>query len=298
MRSEPRQRRFLNEINRTPGSTPAKPFLNSQSRRRSSASMPNRSRMIVTDCQSARQEERGRGSIGGPSHSELYSEPRRRCPIPDPGSLQADELRAIGTVELGTLIPGSVTLMKLHLPILQTNYPFNINERPAPFIPGDAVTLQMGHHSIKIMYARVEDMLTVQSAGGMKPKSNILIKEDSLIGDVKYHHVQRITCGYLTSDPKLIVARLTGDGGLAVHICFGDRALLTAFVKFLMARSPAHVELLDDGIFAYYQKESTTGTPRRSTSHSSPRPSLSQNRNADPSITPLENRRAGSVTEY
>ncbi|KAH9600072.1 hypothetical protein LSM04_000631 [Trypanosoma melophagium] len=283
MRSEQRRQNSAVELNRPTGLTQVKSFGGFQNRRRSSvASLPNRSRTVMHDCQSGHQEEHGRGSSRGTAYSDaVQAEPRRRSSIGSPGLLQSDEIRAIGAVELGMLIPGSVTLMKLHLPLPQENYPFNLHERPGPFIPGDAVSLQMGQNSVKIMYARTEDMLAVYAAAGIKQKSKLLIRDDARIGDVKYHHVQRITCGYFTADPRFLVVRLTGNAGLVAHICFSDKALCTAFIKILMSRSPAHVELLDDGIFSNCPRESVSASPRRSSILSSHRPSLSQNRNIE-----------------
>ncbi|RNF24660.1 putative mucin-associated surface protein (MASP) [Trypanosoma conorhini] len=181
-------------------------------------------------------------------------------------SLLPQEILALDSVELGFSSPGSVTLWKLLLPLERANYPFNVHERRKPFIPGDAVSVQMGQNSMKVSFARAEDV--VQPSPGRLRKASVLdIVNNGVIGEVKYPYVQRIESVVPTVDAQIFMARLSGVVGFTLQLCFAERSLCSAFVKLLVSHCHGHITVADEvGVCSSAPPFLAFETPRRSLS--------------------------------
>ncbi|RNF12535.1 putative mucin-associated surface protein (MASP) [Trypanosoma rangeli] len=152
------------------------------------------------------------------------------------------EILTLDSVRFGLSIRGSVTLWRLLLPLERANYPFNVHERRKPFIPGDAVSVQMGQASMKIFFARTEDIVP-PSTGKLSKTSVLNVVNNEVIGEVKYTYVYRIESAALTTGAQPFMIRLSGAVGFMLQLCFGDRSLCSAFVKLLMPHCPGHTTI-------------------------------------------------------
>ncbi|EKF29938.1 mucin-associated surface protein (MASP), putative [Trypanosoma cruzi marinkellei] len=176
------------------------------------------------------------------------------------------EIRALDSIELGLSNPGSLTLMKMLLPLEHANYPFNVHERRKPFLPGDAVAVKMGQLSMRVSFARVEDMALIGSRT-FKIKNAPILVNSELIGEVKYSCIQHIDLVVPPGDAHHLTVRLSGVTGFAVHLCFSERPLCSVFVKLLLSHCNGHVTLSDEvGMFSSTSRSVVFELPQRSPS--------------------------------
>ncbi|KEG14999.1 putative mucin-associated surface protein (MASP) [Trypanosoma grayi] len=181
--------------------------------------------------------------------------------------LLSEEMRSLDAVEMGSTNPGSITLLKLLLPLQHANYPFNIHERHRSFIPGDAVALKIEGRCVKISLARIEDVYADKKFMAKKRIVSPHTRNSGMIGEFKCSDVQRITCGMLAGDTRLYAVRLRGAARLTAHLCFGERTLCSSFLKLLMANCHARPELIDEaGALTTPRHSVSVDVARRSTS--------------------------------
>ncbi|EKG05448.1 hypothetical protein TCSYLVIO_003471 [Trypanosoma cruzi] len=178
-------------------------------------------------------------------------------------SVLPQEIRALDSIELGISNPGSLTLMKMLLPLEHANYPFNVHERRKPFLPGDAVAVKMGQLSMRVSFARVEDMALIGSRS-LKVKNAPVLVNSELIGEVKYSCIQHIDLVVPAGDAQHLMVRLSGVIGFTVHLCFSERSLCSVFVKLLLSHCNGHVTLSDEaGVFSSMSRSVVFEFPQR-----------------------------------